>query len=163
MDLRMPVMDGKEAARRIRAIVGGREVKIVAVTASAFISEREEILTAGADDVIRKPYRASEIFDCMARLLGLSRIYSEQRQKHRTLHLRKEDLSALPQNLIRDLIAAILTLDDERIREVIARISECDAAVGDSLAEFANRTAFTAVLESAEAALTEKAQAASQS
>jgi CheY-like chemotaxis protein len=53
MDLRMPVMDGKEAARRIRALDGGREVKIVAVTASAFVSERDEVM-AGVDDFVRK-------------------------------------------------------------------------------------------------------------
>jgi CheY-like chemotaxis protein len=70
IDLRMPVMDGKEAIQRIRALDGGLEVKIAAVTASAFASQREEVLAAGVDDFIRKPYQPSEIFDCMARHLG---------------------------------------------------------------------------------------------
>ena len=44
--------------RRIRELEGGREVKIVAVTASAFASQREEVLAAGFDDFLRKPYRS---------------------------------------------------------------------------------------------------------
>jgi CheY-like chemotaxis protein len=67
MDLRLPVMDGMEAARKIRALDGGRHVKIIALTASAFAQQREEVLAAGLDDFLRKPYRRGEVFDCMAR------------------------------------------------------------------------------------------------
>ena len=60
MDRRMPVMDGLEATRRIRELPGGKEVKIVAVTASAFMEQRDEILKAGMDDFLRKPYRSTK-------------------------------------------------------------------------------------------------------
>lgn len=50
-------MDGKEAVKRIRALNGGLDVKIVAVTASAFDSDRDELLAAGVDDFVRKPYQ----------------------------------------------------------------------------------------------------------
>ena len=55
----MPVMDGMEATRRIRALPDGQDVKIVAVTASAFKEQRQEMLDAGMDNFVRKPYRAS--------------------------------------------------------------------------------------------------------
>ena len=71
MDLRMPGMGGVEAARQIRALEGGRDVKIVAVSASVFASERSGVLAAGLDDFVGKPYRPGEIFDCMARHLGV--------------------------------------------------------------------------------------------
>ena len=57
MDRRMPVMDGIEATRRIRQLPGGKDVKIVAVTASAFKEQRRKLLDAGMDDFVRKPYR----------------------------------------------------------------------------------------------------------
>ena len=57
MDIRLPVMGGLEATGRIRALEGGRRVKIVALTASAFAQQREEVLAAGLDDFLRKPYR----------------------------------------------------------------------------------------------------------
>jgi len=71
MDLRMPEISGTEAARRIREMEGGREVKIAGLTAAAFASEEDEVLAAGMDDFVRKPYHADKIFDCMARQLGV--------------------------------------------------------------------------------------------
>ncbi|HTY98447.1 MAG TPA: response regulator, partial [Rhodocyclaceae bacterium] len=78
MDRRMPVMDGLEATRRIRSLPDGGKVKIVAVTASAFKDQQDEMLAAGMDDFVRKPYRFGEIYDCLARQLGLKYIYRSQ-------------------------------------------------------------------------------------
>jgi CheY-like chemotaxis protein len=77
MDRRMPVMDGAEATKTIRAMPGGDEVKIVAVTASVFREQQNELFEAGMDDVLRKPYRFHEIYDCLSRHLGLRYIYRE--------------------------------------------------------------------------------------
>jgi CheY-like chemotaxis protein len=71
MDIRMPVMDGMEATRRIKATEAGRRTKIIAVTAHALEEERTEILAAGCDDFIRKPYQVTEIFECLAKHLGV--------------------------------------------------------------------------------------------
>jgi CheY-like chemotaxis protein len=71
MDIRMPVMDGLEATRRIKATEAGRRTKIIAVTAHALEEERAEILAAGCDDFIRKPYQVTEIFECLAKHLGV--------------------------------------------------------------------------------------------
>jgi two-component system sensor histidine kinase/response regulator len=57
MDMRMPVMDGFEATRRIRALEGGRKARIVAITASAFDDENRDIRATGVDDVLLKPFR----------------------------------------------------------------------------------------------------------
>ncbi|MEJ2404983.1 MAG: response regulator [Candidatus Thiodiazotropha sp.] len=70
MDRRMPVMDGMEATRRIRELPDGKEVKIVAVTASVFADQRDEILDVGMDDFVRKPFRAAEIYACMSKHLA---------------------------------------------------------------------------------------------
>jgi CheY-like chemotaxis protein len=50
----MPVMDGHEAIRRIRAMAGGEDTKIIAVTASAMDENRQELMRIGADDFISK-------------------------------------------------------------------------------------------------------------
>jgi CheY-like chemotaxis protein len=147
MDLRMPVIDGKEAIRRIRASDGGLDVRIAAVTASAFVSEREEVLAAGADDFIRKPYQRSEIFECMARHLGLRRIYEKPQQETQTLI---PDLHTLPPHLVHQLAEAVVTLDQRRILEVIVRISECDKTIAEKLTYFAKGHTYTSILTATE-------------
>jgi hypothetical protein len=72
MDMRMPLMDGYEATRRIRALPGGGEVKIAALTASAFRENRDDILAAGCDEMVAKPLDEQQIFETMARLLGVA-------------------------------------------------------------------------------------------
>ena len=76
MDRRMPVMDGVEATKRIRALPGGREISIVALTASVFSEEQQVLFDAGIDEFLSKPYRFDEICDCMARRLGMKYIYA---------------------------------------------------------------------------------------
>jgi signal transduction histidine kinase/CheY-like chemotaxis protein len=148
MDLRMPVMNGFDTTRRIRTLEGGREVKIAAVTASGFAEERNEALAAGMDDYIRKPYRPSEIFECMARQLG----GRYQRKAvavagEPVAELRPEDLAALPQELRAGLREALLALDVERISAAIGRVSQENAPLGSALARCASRYAYTAMLD----------------
>jgi len=71
MDMRMPVMNGYEATRRIRSLPGGDDVIIYAVTANAFNDEQEQILAAGCNGIVQKPYKVSEIFDTMEQQLGI--------------------------------------------------------------------------------------------
>jgi len=61
MDMQMPVMDGLEAARAIRAEVRWNDLPIVAMTASAMKGDRDACLEAGMDDYIPKPVRAEEL------------------------------------------------------------------------------------------------------
>jgi PAS domain S-box-containing protein len=77
MDMQMPVMNGYEATRRIKAHPLGKQTAIVALTASAFEEERKTILRAGCDDFIRKPFDANVLFAKMEELLEIRYIYEE--------------------------------------------------------------------------------------
>jgi signal transduction histidine kinase/ligand-binding sensor domain-containing protein/DNA-binding response OmpR family regulator len=81
MDARMKIMDGREATQEIRERERerpGAKTVIIALTASAFEHEREQILEAGADDFVAKPFRVETIFDALARHLGLTYVYSDE-------------------------------------------------------------------------------------
>ncbi len=77
MDVGLPQWNGAEVTRQIRGLDGGAEVKIAAISASAYASERDEVMRAGFDDFAFKPFRQTEIFFCMARHLGVSYSSSE--------------------------------------------------------------------------------------
>jgi len=69
MDLRMPVMNGEEAMRQIRADAQTREIPVVALTASAMAGEREQLLAAGFDGYICKPFDVASFADEVAGFL----------------------------------------------------------------------------------------------
>ncbi len=78
MDMRMPVMDGYEATRRIKQTTKGQATVIIALTASAFEEDRMTILSGGCDDFVRKPFREAEIWEKLETHLGVRFIYEDR-------------------------------------------------------------------------------------
>ncbi|ALV05632.1 PAS domain S-box protein [Roseateles depolymerans] len=69
MDIHMPVMDGMTATRIIRHDLGLVELPIVALTAGALASQRQEARFAGMNDFIVKPFQPNEVIECITRLV----------------------------------------------------------------------------------------------
>lgn len=148
MDRRMPVMDGVEATKIIRQLPGGKEVKIVAVTASAFMDERDETIKAGMDDFIRKPYRLSEIYECLARQLGLKYVYANAQPTEAInfMSLSTQMLSILSPEIRSELIDALKSLDSERISTIIQKISPIDSMLYKTLSHLIEQFDYPTIL-----------------
>jgi CheY-like chemotaxis protein/HPt (histidine-containing phosphotransfer) domain-containing protein len=70
MDIQMPVMDGLEATRRIRAEPAVAETPVIAMTANAMPSDHEAYLQAGMDAVISKPFDPADLFAVLTKWLA---------------------------------------------------------------------------------------------
>jgi CheY-like chemotaxis protein len=154
MDVRMPTMDGLEATKRIRALEGGQEVIIVALSASVFKEQRDEVLAAGMNDFARKPFRFQEIYDCMARHLGVTFLYEQPplQAADKLAEIPAKALSELPRELKDELIQALIGLNSPLIDELIERVTRLNPALGAILAQHAGRFGYTAMLKALQAA-----------
>lgn len=118
MDMRMPVLDGYQATQQIRALAGGRNVKIVALTASAFKEQRGDILTAGCDEMLAKPLDEQQLLHVMGQLLNLEYCYEAVEPSSLEAEEAIPDLSIFPPPVQAELKAAAEQLDVDAIRHI---------------------------------------------
>ena len=73
MDLEMPVVDGWEATRRLKADPQTRDIPIIALSAHALAGEREKALAAGCDEFDTKPIEFERLLATLRRVLAARR------------------------------------------------------------------------------------------
>ena len=146
MDIRMPVISGLEATKIIKA--NQPEIRIVAITAHALEEERNEILKAGCDGFIRKPYLDLEIFSALSKHLGVRYKYedNEKPDKKTEIRITPETLKTLPVELINEFREALELLDRKRCMEIIGRIGAVDQNIGERIKRLAEKMRFNELL-----------------
>jgi two-component system cell cycle response regulator DivK len=73
MDLSLPVIDGWEATRRVKADEATRSVPVIGLTAHAMAGDREKAIEAGCDDYDTKPVELDRLIGKIERLLGTAK------------------------------------------------------------------------------------------
>jgi signal transduction histidine kinase len=174
MDTRMPIMDGVEAARKIREkeeenrkhrdnLQEERRTVIIALTASAFEERREEILAAGSDDFVRKPFTEEVIFEKISQYLGLRYIYEELPQSatipRRSYAVNEEldsffleKITIMPSNWLLELEQAAKNLDEDFVFQLISQIPENNASLAEILTDLLNNFRLDVILRLAKLA-----------
>lgn len=71
MDLSLPVLDGWETTRRLKADPGTRAIPVLALTAHAMIRDRESAIAAGCDEYATKPVDMAALLEKIERLLAM--------------------------------------------------------------------------------------------
>ncbi len=139
LDMVMPVMDGYEAARRIKAGPCGGDTAILALTASAFEEDRQAVLAAGADDFMRKPFQAEELFARIGARLGLTYRYEEETGATEPAppppHGPSPEAVPLPPELVAAMREAAAEADLDELASLVERAAAYDAALAARLRE----------------------------
>ncbi|SPE30259.1 hypothetical protein SBA3_1640016 [Candidatus Sulfopaludibacter sp. SbA3] len=109
-------------------------------------------MAAGVDDFVRKPFRADEIFDRLARHLNVRYLNrpgaAVDWNEWESASL--QALAKLPGNMREELRNGVISLDVNRIARVIRLVSDYDATLGAALAQRADRFAYTEILNALE-------------
>ncbi len=149
MDFRMPVMDGHEAIRQIRAMAAGKETKIIAVTASAMDENRQELIAIGADDFISKPFREVDLFQKIHAQLGVEYVYAEEpadADPQETAEITPESLASLPRDVIHLMREALIRADLDDLLEQIQKVEYRNPRLAQKLRRLAEHFEYQKLL-----------------
>ena len=146
MDMRMPVLDGYAATRAIRALPGGEQLPIVALTASVFQEDVSQVMAAGCNELVKKPVEESQLFEVIGRLLELRFEYKIPEAQDNPKNT-DGNLDRLPEELCRELAGAAESLDAEAIAALIARLRASHSDEADLITQLVEDFHFDRLLE----------------
>ena len=130
MDLQMPILDGFEATRRIRNLENGKEIPIIAMTASAMQDDKQACIEAGMNDHISKPINARLMIQTLLQWLTPHAIATEN--VHNTIEqAEKLSLSGFDFSELRVLIGD----DDKQLLEILNMFAEDFADIDQKLTQ----------------------------
>jgi len=149
--MRMPVMDGMEATRGIRALPGGRETVILGLSASALEENRRAALDSGVDDFLSKPCTENELFQKVQMHLGFAYIFAEEKTQAGNEAARfgaapgRDVCGKLPPNLIAELQQSVRKGNKDNLDQLIATVAGLDEPLARSLKQLADNFDYDAL------------------
>ena len=143
MDIRMPKMDGFEASRRIKSSEKGKNMPIIALTATAFKEDQADIEAAGMQAFIRKPFKENELFEIIGNGLSLEYVYEEEAPVAQNKHLSslqsiEKKAGDLPNSLVLKMAEAISVADLDLLIDLISSIEQDYPELAKHLLALAN-------------------------
>ncbi len=168
MDIRMPVMNGYEATKRIKAAcaaTGQEPPIIIALTGSVFEEDRRIALSMGCNDFVRKPFKAEVIFEKMAEYLGLQYVYAEPQsyptfvvsakqhaqpavnEESMPFTLTTDSFSVMPVEWVQQLNQAAMKVNAKLVSQLIQQIPEDQASLANALTQLVDDFCFEEIVD----------------
>ena len=135
MDMRMPIMDGYEATRRIKATAAGSSIPVIAVTASAFEDDFEQVMATGMYAYLRKPFRTEDLFEMLGKCLDLHYVFAADTPPGHieAKPLTAESITALPKDIVEAMRQAVEDGDMARLTRIVSQVEKIDSATAHEL------------------------------
>jgi CheY-like chemotaxis protein len=149
MDMLMPVMNGYEATKEIKATLKGQATVIIAITASVFEEQKPGILSAGCDDIIHKPFLENAIFDKITQYLGVGFIYEKSGMGEDTnsdFNLILSAMQNLPNSWLNELEVSALALNDQALYQLIEQIENQETQLAKVLVDYTDNFQYDKIL-----------------
>ncbi|MEL6381198.1 MAG: ATP-binding protein [Cyanobacteria bacterium J06626_18] len=143
----------------IFGIPNSSHIIIIALTASAFEEARADILAAGCDDFVRKPFQEHVLFDKMAQYLGIQYVYAEDQETEvnalgtrnngtsPATKLSPTSLQSMPSDWVEQLSQAAIRADAEDLRNLIRQIPSEHANLAKALTILVEQFQFEELIE----------------
>lgn len=172
MDIQMPIMDGREATQHIRqreqralhmhnhdlvnAVNPPSHCIIIALTAHAFEESREQVLEAGCNDCVTKPFQEDILFARMEQHLGVKYIYepSDEQLAESNFAIANSNMDAvitqltsMPSDWLSLLYQAATQVDDELILQLLDRIPDPRSELAIVLTHWTSHLRFDKIIE----------------
>ena len=145
LNMRIPVMDGYAMVRQIRLNPTCREVFIIAITASAFDDDRQEVFSAGVDEYLRKPFQPNELFGILEKGLGLNYLVAESDDAS----LCEQGIESAPPRLPTALVASLQEAaeggDVLQLQMIGDELLQIDANAAEALKRMISRYDYEAI------------------
>lgn len=148
MDVRMPIVDGYQATKQIKRD-NGFQPKIIAVTASAFEEEKAEVMEAGCDDFVRKPFKEDEIYEMMHKHLEVHFVYEPigtNSNELDTLQLAPADFKDLPDGWVEAMRESAMRGTTQQAFKLIQQIEGDHARLATKLRAMVNDFEFEKIV-----------------
>lgn len=173
MDMRMPVMDGFTATRKIREIENANDDErtvIIALSASVFDSDRSAVISAGCDDFIAKPFSEPILLEKLSTYLSVKYVYEVSANEVEQALIGNTSLAFGPSDsladhlkiispqLIESLNLAINIGDQAAAYKVIEKIAKKDTELARQLKDMVKNFLFHEIEELLESAQKNKAK-----
>lgn len=157
MDVHMPVMDGLEATRKIKADVRGKDTVVIALTASAMEDQRIQAMKSGVDDFIPKPCDENELLEKLQAKLHIEYEYETAagvpEASKGSSGLSREALRRVPEELVEGLRNATLNGSKNLMDKLIQQMEQAGhGETARALQELADNYDYDTLIQSLEAA-----------
>ncbi|WP_396133511.1 ATP-binding protein [Acaryochloris sp. 'Moss Beach'] len=160
MDMQMPELDGYQATQKIKATSQGNNTIVIALTASVFEEDKQKVLDAGCDDILRKPFRQNEVLQKMAAHLGVKYLSVEspqvrdpvdKDQRHHPENLDPENFKVMPPDWIIKINQRANQGNDLLLLQLIEQISSEHEAMAIRLTNLVENYQFDKIIQLTEA------------